>query len=205
MFLILRGWKLVNLNLNRTLKNIESLICNEEKINLQNLRKAYEYTLKLRAQLIGVIADIEQYVEQDNYRNDYTFQDISNGIVTLKINEPLPSLKELTSSVEEHWVDMIHKAIYKISENGIPKFDKAFVWIEITTPKGSKNINVWDTSNRAINVIINNLKGIFFKDDDFEHMACGIVADWGETGETTIKICDFKMLSGYEVFSAKNQ
>lgn len=195
----------MNINLKCTIKTIENLLCAEEIFNLQNLRKAYEYTLRLRAQLIGIIADIEQYIEQDCNKNNYTYQDISNGIVTIKINEPLPSLKELTASVEEHWVNMIHETIDKISKNGIPKFDKAFVWIEITTPKGSKNINVWDTSNRAINVIINNLKGVFFKDDDFEHMACGIVADWGETGETIIKICDFKMLSGYEVFSAKIQ
>lgn len=194
----------MNLNLMSTLKTIENLICTKEIFDLQKLKKAYEYTLKLRSQLIGIIMDIEQYAIQDNDTNDYTFQDISNGIVTLKINEPLPSLKELTASVEEHWVEMIHKAIDKISVNGIPRYEKAFVLIEITTPKGSKNINVWDTSNRAINVIINNLKGIFFKDDDFEHMACGIVADWGEVGETTIKICDFKRLSGYEVFSAKS-
>ena len=194
----------MHINLKKTLKTIESLICTEEIFDLQNIKKAYEYTLKLRSQLIGVISDIEQYVEQNNDGKDYIYQNISNGIVTIKINEPLPSLKELTASVEEHWVDMIHKAIEKISENGIPKYEKAFVLIEITTPKGSKNINVWDTSNRAINVIINNLKGIFFKDDDFEHMACGIVADWGEVGETTIKIFDFKMLSVYDGFSAKS-
>ena len=35
-----------------------------------------------------------------------------------------------------------------------------------------------DTSNRAINLIINNLKGIFFRDDDFEHMAFRVVAKW---------------------------
>jgi len=35
-----------------------------------------------------------------------------------------------------------------------------FVLIEITTPRGTKNTKVWDTSNRAINVIINNLKDI---------------------------------------------
>lgn len=180
------------------------MISLENAPDLQRLEKAYKYTLRLRAQLIGVIADIEQYAIQDYDRNSNTYQDITNGIVTLKINEPLPSLKELTASVEEHWVDMIHKAIDKISENGIPRYEKAFVLIEITTPKGSKNINVWDPSNRAINVIINNLKGIFFKDDDFEYMACGIVADWGEVGETTIKICDFKRLAGYEVFSAKS-
>lgn len=64
---------------------------------------------------------------------------------------------------------------------------------------------MWDTSNRAINVIINNLKGIFFKDDDFEHMACGIVDNWGKIGETTILICDLDDLLGYKVFGAKTE
>jgi hypothetical protein len=186
-----------------TLKNIEKLISSEDLIDLGRLQKAYEQILRLRSQLIGVIYDIEQYVEQDYYKNDYTYQNMNNEIVILKINEPLPSLKELTASVEEHWINMIHKVIEEISKNGIPKYEKAFVLIEITTPKGSKNVNVWDTSNRAINVIINNLKGVFFKDDDFEHLACGIVANWGEVGETVIKICDFKMLSAYQVFNTK--
>ena len=34
-------------------------------------------------------------------------------------------------------------------------------------------------------------------------MACGIVAYWGEVGETVIKICDFNMLSGSEVFDTE--
>ena len=77
--------------------------------------------------------------------------------------------------------------------------------IEITTPKGTKNTQVWDTSNRAINVIINNLKGIFFEDDNFEHMACGIVANWGGIGETTIRICEMDDLLGCAVFGAKTE
>ena len=137
----------MNINLKKTLKTIENLICTEEIFDLQKLRKAYEYTLRLRAQLIGVITDIEEYVEQDNGGKDYSFQDITNEIVILKIKEPLPSVKELTSSVEE--------------------------------------------------------QGIFFKDDDFEHMACGIVADWGKVGEPVIKICDLKMLSSLELFNTK--
>lgn len=37
------------------------------------------------------------------------------------------------------------------------------------------NCKVWDTSNRSINVIINNLKGILFMDDNFKHMASGLL------------------------------
>ena len=56
---------------------------------------------------------------------------------------------------------MIHDAIEKESETGIPQFHKAMVMIEIATPRGTNNPKVRDTSNRAINLIINNLKGIF--------------------------------------------
>ena len=72
--------------------------------------------------------------------------------------------------------------------------------IRIWTPRGTNNKRVWDTSNRAINVVINNLKGIFFDDDDFEHMACGIVADWGEIGQTEIRICSLEDLKKCEIF-----
>ena len=36
--------------------------------------------------------------------------------------------------------------------------------------KGSDNARVWDTSKRAIQIVLNNLKGIFFRDDDLEQM-----------------------------------
>ncbi|MBQ3528942.1 MAG: hypothetical protein IJA47_00440 [Oscillospiraceae bacterium] len=67
-------------------------------------------------------------------------------------------------------------------------------------PSPGKAKRVWDTSNRAINVVINDLKGIFFDDDDFEHMACGIVADWGEIGQTEIQICSLEDLKKCEIF-----
>lgn len=117
--------------------------------------------------------------------------DADKNTVVLTISEPLPAIKEFTAAVEEHWIEMIHAAIAEASKDGLPNFEKAFVMIEITTPRGTANHQVWDTSNRAINVIINNLKGIFFRDDDFEHMAFGITAEWGENAKTVIKICEF--------------
>jgi len=66
------------------------------------------------------------------------------------------------------------------------------VEIEISTPRGSNNARVWDTSNRALQVILNNLKGIFFLDDDMEHMAFSVVGQWGEgVGKTVIRVRDF--------------
>ena len=121
-------------------------------------------------------------------------------MITLVIPEPLPAARELTSAVEEHWIEMIHKAIAEESKTGIPRFKKAFVYIVIETPRGTNNKRVWDTSNRAINVVINNLKGIFFKDDDFEHMACGIEAHWGENSRTEIRICELEDLTQCPIF-----
>ena len=95
---------------------------------------------------------------------------------------------------------MIHDAIAQESQTGLPYFKKAFVLIRIWTPQGTNNKRVWDTSNRAINVVINNLKGIFFDDDDFEHMACGAVADWGEIGHTEIRICAIDELEKCDIF-----
>ena len=58
--------------------------------------------------------------------------------------------------------------------------------------------------NRAINLIINNLKGIFFRDDDFEHMAFSVVAKWGEIGRTTIRICELSELEKPPILNKNN-
>ena len=178
------------INLQNTLKQIEKALPPEGVQNLPKLQKAYEITLRLRSQIIGVIYDMKQYSEL--VANDSPKQEIKSNkqVVTLIIPETLPGLKELTAMVEEHWITMIHDAIEQESQTGIPKFQKAMVMIEITTPRGTDNPRVWDTSNRAINLIINNLKGIFFRDDDFEHMAFSVVAKWGAIGRTTIRICE---------------
>ena len=126
-------------------------------------------------------------------------------MVTLVIPEPLPGMKELTGALEKHWVTMIHAAIEKESITGIPKFHKAMGMIEITTARGTKNSKVWDTSNRAINLIINNLKGIFFRDDDFEHMAFSVIAKWGEIGRTTIRICELSQLENHPIFNKNDE
>lgn len=192
------------MKLKMSLNRIEKLLC-QDNPDIESLRKAYELTLRLRSQLLSTIYDCEQYGVVEKSTTEATAPAASQNkrLVTLTINEPLPGLKELTAAVEDHWINMIHQAIFEESRTGIPKFQKAFVMIEITTPRGSNNPKVWDTSNRAINVVINNLKGIFFRDDDFEHMACGVVAKWGENGRTTIRICELEDLLGSVVFGAK--
>lgn len=197
------------LNLKTTLKKIDKLITEAKGVDAEKLEHAYREILRLRAQVRGAINDLEDFggcrKEQPEVSSVICPNNTDKRVVTIKINEPLPALKELTEAVELHWVKLIHQAIAEESKTGIPKFEKAFVLIEITTPKGTKNTQVWDTSNRAINVIINNLKGIFFEDDNFEHMACGIVADWGGIGETTIRVCELDDLLGCAVFGAKTE
>ena len=193
------------IDLKKTLSQIEKALPQEGVQDLSKLQKAYELTLRLRSQIIGVIYDMKQY--NGLIANDSPKQEIKRNkqVVTLIIPEPLPGMKELTAAVEEHWVTMIHDAIEQESRTGIPKFQKAMVMIEITTPRGTDNPRVWDTSNRAINLIINNLKGIFFRDDDFEHMAFSVVAKWDEIGKTTIRICEFSQWENHPIFNKNDE
>ena len=190
------------IDLMKTLRQIEELLENQVQDTAQ-IEKAYELTLRLRSQLIAVRYDMEQFgtaaitpAVEPIAQSSQT----EKKMVVLTIPEPLPARKELTSNVEEHWIQMIHDAIAQESKTGLPYFEKAFVLIRIQTPRGTNNKQVWDTSNRAINVVINNLKGLFFNDDDFQHMACGIVADWGETGQTEIRICALEELERHDIF-----
>jgi hypothetical protein len=54
-----------------------------------------------------------------------------------------------------------------------------------------RNKQLWDISNRAINLVINNLKGVFYPDDNFRHMAFAVVGDVGEEAGTKIYIGEF--------------
>ena len=187
----------------KTLKKIEDQLPENKTPEPAQLERAYELTLRLRSQLIAVQYDMEQFgmsAATPAVKPVDPLPQTEKKLVVLTIPEPLPARKELTSNVEEHWIKMIHDAIARESKTGLPYFEKAFVLIRIWTPRGTNNKRVWDTSNRAINVVINNLKGIFFDDDDFEHMACGIVADWGEIGQTEIRICSLEDLKKCEIF-----
>ena len=164
------------------------------------LEKAYELTLRLRSQLLGAMYDRIDFGSVPNRIVGEVSASQTDSVVCLTIPEPLPGLKELTGTVEDHWSRMIHEAIAQQSKTGIPYFEKAHVHIRITAPQGSHNHRLWDTSNRAINVIINNLKGIFFDDDNFEHMSFSVEAGWGEMGLTEVRICSHDDLKKCDIF-----
>lgn len=178
------------INIEKTLEQIRKCAA-----DITDLRKAYELTQRLQSQLLALIYDAEVFsatAEQERLANSKTFGQCKDGAVTLVLEEPLPSMKRLTEAVEEHWKAMIHAAISKTAQQeSLPYFEKAMVEIEIVTSRGTNNSQSWDTSNRAIQLILNNLKGIFFRDDDMEHMAFSVVGKWGEKGVTTIRISAF--------------
>lgn len=188
------------INLNKTLAAIGKCLPAEGEPTPKQLRQMYELTHTLLSQELGAIYDLEAFggpawQEQPSLARQRASGHNVGENFSLTIQEPLPAMKRLTEAVEEHWKAMLHTAIRDAAQQGpLPFFEKAFVAIHIVTPRGSDNTRVWDTSNRAIQVILNNLKGVFFHDDDMEHMAFSVAGEWGETGSTTIHILGFEQV-----------
>ena len=184
----------MNIAIQTTLLQIQRCIPDSGRVGIEELRKMYGLTLRLQSQLLGLIYDMEIFsptAQQEPLAQAQSHGVNASRVVTLTIGEALPAMKKLTEALEEHWKAMIHAAISEAArQKPLPHFEKAMVKIEIITPRGANNANVWDTSNRAINVIINNLKGIFFQDDNMEHMAFSVVGSWGEKGVTILRISE---------------
>ena len=102
----------------------------------------------------------------------------------LELNTILPHKK--SRDVQFDFVRQIHKEIDK--NINIQMFNKAFVGIVILTPSGYANGKPWDTDNRALNLVFNNLKGKFFQDDDFTHMSFGVFGAESTVEKTIILI-----------------
>lgn len=186
----------MNICLKKTIAQIERCLPDNGIANADQLRKMYDLTLRLQSKLLSVIYDVETFGGvTERIADEHSGGENKNSVVTLTIVEPLPSMKRLTEALEEHWKTMLHAAIAEAAQQKpLPYFNKAMVEIKIITPKGSDNARLWDTSNRAIQVILNNLKGIFFEDDNMEHMAFSVVGRWGEKGATIIRISEFNKL-----------
>lgn len=183
----------MNICLKKTIAQIDRCLPDDGGVKADQLHKMYDLTLRLQSQLMSVIYDMETLGgSAERIANVHSSGKNKNSVVTLTITEPLPSMKRLTEAVEEHWKAMIHAAIAESArQEPLPYFNKAMMEIEIITTRGSDNARLWDTSNRAIQVILNNLKGIFFEDDNMEHMAFSVVGRWGEKGATIIRILDY--------------
>lgn len=185
------------IDLRKTLERIERCLPEGGAPTPKQLCQIYDRVLRLRSQLLSVIHDQETFGATGRQERERIAERLSAGAsdgaaVTLTFEEPLPAAKELTAAVEGHWLDLMQAATRKArQEKPLPYFEKAFVQIKIITPRGADNTKVWDASNRAVNVIINNLKGVFFYDEDMEHMAFSVVGSWGEQGVTIIRVSAF--------------
>ena len=183
--------------LRKTLERIERCLPEGVAPTSKQLCQMYDRVLRLRSQLLSVIYAQETFGATSRQERERIAERLSAGAsdgaaVTLTFEEPLPAAKELTAAVEGHWLDLMQAATRKArQEKPLPYFEKAFVQIKIITPRGADNTEVWDASNRAVNVIINNLKGVFFHDEDMEHMAFSVVGSWGEQGVTIIRVSAF--------------
>lgn len=152
------------IDLKKTVTAIDKCLSVNHPPDIKQLYKMYDLTFRLMSQVLSVVYDQEAFGLSTGQGLPPLAKQLSsgencNGVVTLTIREPLPAMKHLSESMEEHWKAMIHTAIAEAaSPSPLPYFERALVEIEITTPRGTNNSRVWDTSNRAINVIINNLK-----------------------------------------------
>jgi hypothetical protein len=179
------------------IRNIKLL---ERKLADFDLQASYDLATKIKYEIVGLGEEVSSFApEQDKKNNLFCKVDgyIDGGIVRLEIGKELPHAKaELSAAGHEYWLKLIHTAIAELAEKfTIPKLEKAFVGIFTAMPKGYNNTKIWDVSNRAINLILNNLKGIFFSDDDIEHMAFSIVGSWSAEPKAIIFIGDFNSQS----------
>ena len=177
------------------IKNIKSL---EERLADFDLRVSYDLASKIKYGIIRLGEEISSFAPElvpDNGLFCKVDGYIDNGIACLEIGEELPHTKvELYAAGHEYWLKLIHTAIAKLADKSVvPHFEQAFVGIYTAMPKGYNNTKIWDASNRAINLILNNLKGIFFPDDDIEHLAFSVVGGWSAEPKTIIFIGDFTL------------
>ena len=109
----------MNIDLLKTLKQIEKKLTPIESVSASDLHKAYDIVIRLRSQLLSVIHDFETF---DALSIDAPLAElltsglIETGSAVLTINEPLPPTKELTSAVEDHWLELVHTAIDKAAK-----------------------------------------------------------------------------------------
>ena len=133
------------INLKKTLAAIESCLPAEGESTPKQLRRMYDLTHMLLSQELGAIYDLEAFGGPAWQGQPTLAQQHASGrnvseVVSLTIQEPLPAMKRLTEAMEEHWKAMLHSAISKAVHQGpLPYFEKAFVRIEIVTPRGSDN------------------------------------------------------------------
>jgi len=179
------------------IKNIKTL---ERKLADFDLRTSYDLASKIKYGIIRLGEEILPFAPELAPDGGFFCKVdgfVDDGIVRLEIGEELPHKKaEMSVIGNEYWLKLIHTSIARLAEKStVPRFEQAFIGIYTAMPKGYNNTRIWDTSNRAIDLILNNLKGCFFSDDNIEHMAFSVVGGWSLEPKTVIFIGDFSLQS----------
>ena len=101
------------IDLHKALERVEENLPKDRRITFEMLEKAYEQTLWLRSHILGVMYDMIDFGSATKriIGEVSASQTDSDKMVCLVIPEPLPGLKELTGTVEEHWTRIIHETI----------------------------------------------------------------------------------------------
>jgi len=100
------------------------------------------------------------------------------------IDHELPHKKSRDEQFE--FVKKMHDEITKLNQPRM--FDHAMVSIIVCIPSDCANNKIWDVDNRAINLILNNLKGIFFVDDNYSNVSLFVCGKKSKEPETVILI-----------------
>ena len=97
------------IDLNKTLTAIGKCLPAGGEVTTEQLHRMYDLTQRLLSQELAVIYDLETYglnpagQEHPTLARQHASGHSVSGIVTLTLEEPLPAMKRLTESVEEHW------------------------------------------------------------------------------------------------------
>lgn len=119
---------------------------------------------------------------------------IDPNCIEIIIPEAIPVMPELITSenkyilhIKRHWKEYIKKAILAAKEKGpLPYFENALVSIEIM----NNNNRAWDIDNTAIffviSTVLNVLKGICIKDDNYKCVRLSIGGSYSSVPNTRI-------------------
>ena len=113
----------MHIDLRKTLKLMEKNLPPEETEDIGQLDKLYELAMRFRSQILAVKYDMLDFGSAKRKSIVETASDSqteTKSMVTLMIPEPLPARKELTSSLEDHWIRKFHKEIARESLTGNP-------------------------------------------------------------------------------------
>lgn len=120
---------------------------------------------------------------------------LENGIILIRIPEDLPKFsKELNLSCRKRWQGYIYHALKKLKMNHgiLPYYGNAMIVIEVHSPSGVSGIYKWDVSNRTYNIIINDLKGLVFPDDNAINLIFAVAGVYDSDRQTLLYIGDFE-------------